>query len=48
MPLLKKSSYLHYAKEAIEAYGKEIIVMAKEEQLQGHANAARIRMEDKQ
>lgn len=45
---IKKSSYLHYTKEAIEAYGKEIIVMAKEEQLQGHANAARIRMEDKQ
>lgn len=45
---IKKSSYLHYTQEAIEAYGKEIIVMAKEEQLQGHANAARIRMEDKQ
>lgn len=43
---IKKSSYLHYTKEAIQAYGQQIITLAKEEELQGHANAAKVRMED--
>ena len=41
---IKKSSFLHYSKEAIEAYGKYIVSMAEEEQLQAHANAAKVRM----
>jgi histidinol dehydrogenase len=40
---IKKSSYLHYSKEALEAYGKYIEVMAKEEHLDGHAYASEVR-----
>lgn len=43
---IKKSSFLHYTKEALDAYGKYIVTMAEEEQLRAHANAARIRMKD--
>ncbi|MDO4465791.1 MAG: histidinol dehydrogenase [Bacillota bacterium] len=42
---IKKSSYLHYTKEAIEAYAKYIVTMAEEEDLRAHANAARLRVE---
>ncbi|MBQ0066309.1 MAG: histidinol dehydrogenase [Firmicutes bacterium] len=42
---IKKSSYLHYTKEAIEAYAKYIVTMAEEEDLRAHANAARVRVE---
>ena len=42
---IKKSSYLHYTKEAIEEYAQYIITMAEEEQLKAHANAARVRVE---
>ena len=41
---IKKSSFLHYTKEAIDAYGQYIVSMACEEQLQAHANAAKVRM----
>ncbi len=41
---IKKSSFLHYTEEAIQAYGSDIIRMAEEEGLQGHANAAAVRM----
>ena len=42
--LIKKSSYLYYSKQAIEAYGKYIETIASEEHLQAHANAAKVRM----
>lgn len=41
---LKKSCFLHYSKEAIEKYGNYIETMAKEEQLQAHANAVTVRL----
>lgn len=41
---IKKSSFLHYTKEAIDAYGQYIVSMAQEEELQAHANAAKVRM----
>ena len=41
---IKKSSYLYYSKQAIEAYGKYIETIAGEEHLQAHANAAKVRM----
>lgn len=41
---IKKSSYLYYSKQAIEAYGKYIETIASEEHLQAHANAAKVRM----
>lgn len=44
---IKKSSFLYYTQEAIEAYGNQIQILAKEEQLQAHANAAYVRMEGK-
>ncbi|MGM9947716.1 histidinol dehydrogenase [Floccifex sp.] len=43
---IKKSSYLYYTKEAIENYGKYIVSMAQQEQLEAHANAAKVRMLD--
>ena len=41
---VKKSSFLHYTKEAIEAYGDQIIEMAEQEDLQAHANAVKVRL----
>ncbi len=41
---IKKSSYLYYTPEALEKHGHKIICMAKEEDLDGHANAVRIRL----
>ncbi len=41
---VKKSSFLHYTEEALHAYGEYIIKMAEEEDLEAHANAARVRM----
>lgn len=43
---VKKTSFLHYTKEALDAYGKYIAVMAEEEQLQAHANAVKVRVSD--
>lgn len=43
---VKKTSFLHYTKEALNAYGKYIAVMAEEEQLQAHANAVKVRVSD--
>ena len=43
---IKKTSFLHYTKEALEEYGKYIEIMAEEEQLQAHANAVKVRIED--
>lgn len=40
---IKKSSYLYYSKQAIEAYAKYIETIASEERLQAHANAAKVR-----
>jgi len=40
---IKKSSFLHYSKEALEQDGDYIITMAEEEQLRAHANAVRVR-----
>ena len=41
---IKKSSYLYYSKQAIEAYGKYIETIASEEHLQANANAAKVRV----
>lgn len=41
---IKKSSFLYYTYEALQAYGDHIISMAEQEQLQAHANAAKVRM----
>ena len=41
---IKKSSFLYYTEEALKAYGDHIVSMAEEEQLQAHANAAKVRM----
>ena len=43
---IKKSSYLYYAPEALTKHGHKIIRMAQEEDLEGHANAIRVRLED--
>jgi histidinol dehydrogenase len=41
---IKKSSFLHYSREALQQDGEYIITMAEEEQLQAHANAVRVRI----
>lgn len=41
---LKRSCYLHYTKEALEAYGANIVAMAEQEELQAHANAVKVRL----
>ena len=41
---IKKSSYLHYTEEALQAYGANIIEMAEQEELQAHANAVKVRL----
>lgn len=43
---IKKSSYLFYTCKALQTYGNQIITMANEEDLQAHANAVRVRMEE--
>lgn len=41
---VKRSSFLYYSKEAIEAYGSKIVTLAESEDLQAHANAVKVRM----
>ncbi|PXX78900.1 histidinol dehydrogenase [Dielma fastidiosa] len=41
---VKRSSFLYYSKEAIEAYGSKIVTLAESENLQAHANAVKVRM----
>ena len=41
---VKRSCYLHYSEEALQKDGENIIVLAEEEDLSGHANAVRVRM----
>lgn len=43
---IKKSSYLYYSKEAILKDGKKIINIAQNENLDGHANAVKVRLEN--
>lgn len=43
---IKKSSFLHYSKEALDMYGQMIVKMAQEEQLDAHANAILVRLND--
>ncbi len=43
---IKKSSFLHYSKEALDMYGEMIVKMAQEEQLDAHANAILVRLND--
>ncbi|NLC97288.1 MAG: histidinol dehydrogenase [Erysipelotrichaceae bacterium] len=40
----KKSSYIHYSKEALDKVGDMIINIANHEGLHGHANAVKVRM----
>ena len=42
---VKRSCFLHYSKEALDAYGQYIIKMAQEENLDGHANAVKVRVQ---
>lgn len=42
---VKRSSYLYYTKEAVEAYGSQIVTLAEAEDLQAHANAVKVRMQ---
>ena len=35
----------NYSKEALDAYGQYIIKMAQEENLDGHANAVKVRVQ---
>lgn len=42
---VKKSSFLYWSKEALQKDGKKIINIAEHEQLDGHANAVKVRME---
>ena len=42
---VKRSCFLHYSKEALDAYGQYIIQMAEEENLDGHANAVKVRVQ---
>lgn len=42
---IKKSSFLHYSLQAVQAYGNQIEVMALQEGLQAHANAVKVRMD---
>lgn len=41
---IKKSSYLHYTKEALQRDGGKIMNIAHHESLDGHANAVKVRM----
>ena len=41
---IKKTCFLHYSKEALAAYGQYIVKMAEEEDLEAHAQAARVRI----
>ncbi len=43
---IKKSSYIHYTKEALLHDANKIINIANKERLQGHANAVRVRVEN--
>ena len=43
---IKKSSYLFYSQEALQADGKKIIDIAHHENLDGHANAVKVRLND--
>ena len=45
---IKKSCFLHYTKEALDAYGHHIMSMAEQEQLRVHANAVKVRMDHEQ
>lgn len=40
----KRSSIIYYNKEALKAGSKDIIIMAENENLQGHANSIKVRM----
>ncbi|MDO5516436.1 MAG: histidinol dehydrogenase [Clostridium sp.] len=43
---IKKSSFIYYSKEAINANGEKIITLADKEGLTAHANSIKVRMED--
>lgn len=43
---VKKSSFLHYTKQALQTYGTYIETMATQEHLQAHANAVKVRIDD--
>lgn len=41
---LKRSCYLHYSEQALQKDGENIIVLAEQEDLEGHAEAVRVRI----
>lgn len=42
---VKRSTYLYYSKEAVQAAGEQIVTLAEAEDLQAHANAVKVRMQ---
>ncbi|WP_010273024.1 histidinol dehydrogenase [Paenibacillus senegalensis] len=42
---VKKSSLIHYSKQAMQAHGRKIITLAEREGLHGHARAIELRLE---
>jgi len=43
---MKKVTFQSLTKEGLEQVGPHVIRMAEEEQLKGHANAVRVRLEN--
>ncbi len=43
---IKKSSYLHYSKEALNSVGDKIILLAEKEGLTAHGNSIKVRLEN--
>lgn len=45
---VKRSSFLFYTEEALQSYGQYIMEMAHQEDLDGHANAVKVRMKNEE
>lgn len=43
---IKRSSYLHYSKEALNSVGDKIMLLAEKEGLTAHGNSVKVRLED--
>lgn len=43
---IKKSSYLHYSKEALNSVGDKIMLLAEKERLTAHGNSIKVRLEN--
>ena len=45
---VKKVSFIHYTKEALQACGEPIVTLAEAEGLTAHANSIKVRMPEKE